>query len=63
MSEKKSISRCEDCEYYVYDEDWEEYVCDVSLDQDEMANFMAGDTGRCPYYRQYDEYQVVRKQN
>lgn len=54
--------RCEDCEFYDYDEDMDAYVCQVSLDEDEMAAFVAGQTGRCPYYRYYDEYKSVHKQ-
>ena len=54
--------RCEDCEFYDYDEDVDAYVCQVSLDEDEMAAFVAGQTGRCPYYRYYDEYKSVHKQ-
>ena len=54
--------RCEDCEFYDYDEVVDAYVCQVSLDEDEMAAFVAGQTGRCPYYRYYDEYKGVHKQ-
>ena len=54
--------RCEDCEFYDYDEDVDAYVCQGSLDEDEMAAFVAGQTGRCPYYRYYDEYKSVHKQ-
>ena len=54
--------RCEDCEFYDYDEDMDAYVCQVSLDEDEMAAFVAGQTSRCPYYRYYDEYKSVHKQ-
>lgn len=59
---KPSASRCEDCEFYDYDEDMDAYVCMVALDEDEMARFVAGQTGRCPYYRFYDEYKSVHKQ-
>ena len=55
-------SRCEDCEFYRYDE-WEDaYVCDRRLDEDEMANYLEGHTGTCPYYRYYNEYKSVQKQ-
>lgn len=57
-----SAPRCEDCEFYDYDEDVDAYVCQVSLDEDEMAAFVARQTGRCPYYRYYDEYKSVHKQ-
>lgn len=68
MEDKKKTStarpapRCEDCEFYDYDEDWDAYVCRVSLDEDEMSEFLTGRTGRCPYYRYYDEYKSVHKQ-
>ena len=58
-----SVGRCEDCEFYDYDEEWDEYICSVSLDEDEMIDFLGRNTGRCPYYRYYDEYKSVRKQN
>lgn len=54
--------RCDSCEFYDYDEEWEEYLCTLSLDEDEMIRFLSGDTGRCPYYRYYDEYKSVHKQ-
>lgn len=54
--------RCEDCEFYDYDEELDAYVCEVSLDEDEMVSFMSGNTGRCPYFRFYDEYKSVHKQ-
>ncbi len=55
-------SRCEECEFYDYDEELDAYVCDLSLDEDEMISFLAGNTGRCPYFRYYDEYKSVHKQ-
>ena len=55
-------SNCESCEFYDYDEELDAYVCDVALDQDELADFMGRNTGRCPYYRYYDEYKSVHKQ-
>ena len=39
MAKKKSAG-CEYCSNYVYDEDYEYYVCDINLDEDEMARFM-----------------------
>lgn len=54
--------RCEECEFYDFDEDLDAYVCQVSLDEDEMISFIAGQTGRCPYFRYYDEYKSVHKQ-
>ena len=64
MSDQKRIrtSRCEDCEFYRYDEDEEAYVCDNRLDEDEMAEVLAKRTGTCPYFRFYDEYKSVQTQ-
>ena len=54
---------CEACGYYQYDEERDEYYCDVTLDEDEMARFLSGNTDNCPYFDPYDEYKTVKKQN
>jgi len=46
----------------VYDEDYDYYVCEANLDEDEMSAFLRGADFACPYYRLDDEYAVVRKQ-
>ena len=33
---KKVVTNCECCSNYVYDEDYEYYICEVNLDEDEM---------------------------
>lgn len=55
-------TQCEMCAYYDYDEEWEEYVCSMNMDEDEMVRFYESRTG-CPYFKFYDEYKIVRKQN
>ena len=60
---KSGSDRCENCEFYDYDSELDAYVCSVSLDEDELAEFVSGRTGRCPYFRFYDEYKSVSKQN
>ncbi len=55
-------SSCEFCANYAYDEDEEQYYCDVNLDEDEMFRFLSGNTGACPYFTSGDEYKVVRHQ-
>lgn len=62
-STKPRQSKCEDCEFYDYDDDLEAYVCSMNLDEDEMLRFLQGDVSACPYYRYYDEYKTVRSQN
>ena len=43
-------TNCESCEYY-------------DLDEDEMVRFLTGQNKGCPYYKYYDEYKLVQKQN
>ena len=59
---KYAPGNCESCEFYDFDEEWGEYVCSMSLDEDEMIDFLGGNTRTCPYYRYYDEYKSVHKQ-
>ena len=60
---KKMKSNCEMCQYYDYDEEYEEYVCILDLDEDEMGDFMSFMNRDCPYFKFYDEYKFVQKQN
>lgn len=53
---------CETCNNYVYDEDYEEYICVANLDEDEMYKFLTSNYKTCPYYKNSDEYLIVRKQ-
>lgn len=54
--------QCESCTNYIYDEEYECYVCDMNLDEDEMVHFLQGNFTHCPYYSYMDEYKIVRKQ-
>lgn len=63
MKQKKmKQTRCDDCNNYVYDEDYECYTCEMDLDEDEMGKFLSSSFDSCPYYQPGDEYLVVRKQ-
>ncbi len=56
---------CETCLYFdALDESGEE-GCVVNVDEDEAYREQAGMKERegCPFYRYYDEYKLVRKQN
>lgn len=57
-----AASGCDTCNYYVYDEDYEEYVCDVNMDEDDVARLFSDSHFNCPYYKSDDEYKIVRKQ-
>lgn len=59
---KKTMTSCESCAYYGYDEDYECYTCEMDLDEDELMRFLSDSHYSCPYYRNGDEYRVVRKQ-
>ena len=45
-----------------YDEEYECYVCEMNLDEDEMVKFITGNFHQCPYFKMGDEYRIVRKQ-
>lgn len=55
-------NQCVSCAYYIYDEEYEEHYCDKDLDEDEYVRMMSDSHYACPYYRNGDEYRVVRKQ-
>jgi hypothetical protein len=53
---------CDYCCYFTYDEDTEEYVCDVNMDEDDYGRLMQNHFKECPYFKDGDEYKVVRHQ-
>ena len=55
-------SLCGTCVYYSYDDDYEDYICDCEMDEDDFYRVSQGNYKSCPYYRNGDEYRVVRKQ-
>ncbi len=60
---KKPQVNCDTCLYFTYDEEFEEDVCTLDLDEDEMERYAQGRYKECPYYRFHDEYKTVQKQN
>ena len=55
---------CDMCQNYCYDEEFDEYYCDINLDEDEYLRFLSTVTEtKCPYFKNGDEYTIVRKQN
>ena len=56
-------TNCEDCMNFVYDEEFEEYVCVVDMDEDEIAQLLQNKSRKCPYFRFGDDYTIVKKQN
>lgn len=53
---------CESCAYYYFDEEYDDYICDMDIDEDDYARLMERDFKGCPYYTNGDEYRVVRHQ-
>ena len=52
----------ETCAFYVYDDEYGAYLCDMNMDEDDYVRIMTDRHYQCPYYRNGDEYAVVRKQ-
>ena len=57
------MTNCDCCVNYVYDDEYDCYVCLVNLDEDEMEKFLTQSVSTCHYFQYYDEYKIVRKQN
>lgn len=55
--------KCASCEFFDYDDETDTECCTVGLDEDDMVSFLSANTKECPYYRFYDEYKMVQKQN
>lgn len=59
----KSRSNCEECMNFSYNEFYDCWECDISMDEDELVRLECDTHYNCPYYRPGDEYTIVRKQN
>jgi len=55
-------TNCEECTYYVYDDEAGDYFCDANLSEDEMARLVSYSNYECQYYSNYDEYAIVKRQ-
>ena len=54
---------CENCVNFMYDDENDCSFCSAALDEDDMMRFLTRQTDACPFFRFYDEYSIVRKQN
>ena len=50
------------CDYYLYDDEYDYYYCDMELDEAAMYDFGTGSRGDCHYFRYRNEYRTVNKQ-
>ncbi len=55
-------NQCDMCANYAYDEEFDEYYCVVELDEDEYYRYISDRSVSCPYYKNGDEYAVVKHQ-
>lgn len=68
IKDKKSTSAnrstpCETCAYYDVIDEYGDYGCIVDIDEDEAYQELSNPRSRCRYYKFYDEYKSVQKQN
>lgn len=55
-------TNCESCIYYVYDEEYDCYDCQINLDEDDLVRLLSSSKFSCPYYQYNNEYKIVNKQ-
>lgn len=55
-------NQCNFCLYLSYDEDLDEDYCTLTLDQDDIEKLSYNRSASCPYFRQGDDYSIVKKQ-
>ena len=62
MGGECTMTLCESCVYFDYDDEYGDNVCTINLDEDEYVRFSQSGGRQCPYYKYYDEYKSVHKQ-
>ena len=63
-AEKKGmLQSCETCEFFDWDEDIGDYICEADIDEDDMYRMRENPQAHCPFYKCYDEYKSVQKRN
>ena len=48
-SRQSGAASCGTCTYYIYDDEYEEYVCDISMDEDEYIRLISDKHYECRY--------------
>jgi len=56
------MAQCDTCSNYIYDEDYEDYMCMVDIDEDDASRAFTDSHYQCAYYQYDNEYAVVRHQ-
>lgn len=55
-------TNCDCCLNYTYDYEYDCYMCEMDLDEDEMARFITNSYDNCPFFQFNNEYMTVNKQ-
>ncbi|MBR3641875.1 MAG: hypothetical protein IKN57_00055 [Parasporobacterium sp.] len=58
----KKLMTCETCVFYEYDDEFDMYYCSADMDEDDYARLLQDGRSGCPFWRDGDEYSVVRHQ-
>ena len=58
----ETVQRCEDCWHYDYDEEWDEYLCRMEPDEDELFRILTDPNARCPFFQKGDERTLPGRQ-
>ena len=53
---------CDDCAWFMYDDEEDMWYCTVDMDEDDYGSLVRHGYRSCPYYRNGDEYKLVRHQ-
>ncbi len=53
---------CDHCAYYAYDDTDGEWYCDADMDEDDVYRLESENYRTCPYFRDNNEYAVVKHQ-
>ena len=53
---------CEDCWNYNYDEETDQSYCSMDIDEDEWYRIVSRRRGKCPFFRQADDYYLPHRQ-
>ena len=60
---ERKAGPCETCLYFDVLDESGTVGCTVDIDEDEAYRERSDALHSCPYYRYYDEYKLVQKQN
>lgn len=55
-------ANCECCLNYTYDCEYDCYMCEMDLDEDEMVRFITNSYDNCPFFQFNDEYKTINRQ-